>query len=326
MAGDAVGVIGLGTTGVAIAERLRAHGYPPQVFDPLTKMTRDYLVHGGAGGVATAAMIAQLCDVILIATESDRTTEEVTLGPTGVIHHLRPDTLVVDIAEHDVTLSTRLARAVAPRGAALVDAALVGPAKEPGAGNSVLFCSGRDEHRARSQPVFDALASRIVWLGDTEGAAHAAAALARLYGAVNLTAAAEILLIGKRFGLQPAKMVAAIEALSDVTGAPPPALAREVLPGRFASGYPLDRLVHDMDSALATAQAHGTPAPLARLTRELVASARLGLKAAQDHTEIVRWLEASAGAAIADSREDIREEQPSDRAGAERPKIVSVRS
>jgi 3-hydroxyisobutyrate dehydrogenase len=322
MADAAVGVIGLGTTGVAIAERLRARGYPPQVFDPLSKMTRDYLVHGGAGGVATAAMIAQLCDVILIATETDHTTDEVTLGPTGIIHHVRPDTLVVDIADHDVTLSTRLARALAPRGAALVDAALVGTAKESGAGNSVLFCSGRNEHLARCQPIFDALASRIVRLGDTQGAAHAASALARLYGAVNLTAAAEILLIGKRFGLEPAKMAAAIEALSDVTGAPPPPLAREVLPGRFDSGYPLDSLIRDMDGALAAAQAHGTPAPLARLVRELVASARLSLKTARDQTEIVRWLAANADAAIA----DIQEGQPSHRADAERPKTISVRS
>jgi 3-hydroxyisobutyrate dehydrogenase-like beta-hydroxyacid dehydrogenase len=322
MAGAAVGVIGLGATGVAVAERLRAKGYPPHVFDPLTKMTRNYLVHGGAGGVATAAMIAQLCDIILIVTENDQTTDEVTLGPTGVIHHVRPDTLVVDVAEHDIGLSTRLARALAPRGAALVDAALVGVGKDAGGAGSVLFCSGRDEHVARCQPIFDALASRVVRLGDTEGAAHAAAALARLYGALTLTAAAETFLIGKRFGLQPARLVAAMETLSDVTGALPPPLLREVLPGRFDSGYPLDRLIRDMDAALATAQAHGTPAPLARLVRELVASARLSLKTAQDHTEIVRWLEANADATIADDRA----EPPSDRAGAERPKIISVRS
>ncbi len=318
----AIGIIGLGATGVAIAERLRAKGYAPQVFDPVTKLTRNYLVHGGAGGVATAAMVAQLCDIILITTETDQVTRDVTLGPTGIVHHARPDTLVVDMASDDAALTTEMPRALVSRGAALVDAPVIGTAKDAAAGSLVVLYSGREEHIARCRPVFDALARRIVRIGDTPGSARAARAIARLYGAVNLTAAAEALLIGKRFGLQPAMTLGAIEALSDVTGMPPPTLAGEVLTGRFGSGYPLDHLIRDMDSALATARAHGTPAPLARLVREIVASARLTLNTAHDHTEMVRWLEANACAALA----DIRAEPPPVHRSADGPRTISMRS
>lgn len=314
MAEIAIGVVGLGVAGAPIAERLRERSLALQVYDPLTHLARNYMVHGGAGAVATAPMIAQLCNIILVATDDDAATRAVTLGPTGFVQHARPGTIVIDMASDDPALTKEIARALVPRGAALVDAPVIGGAREAAAGALMLLLSGQADDLARCRPVFDALAARTVQIGDTPGAARAARALARLYGAINLAATAETLLIGKRFGIEPDATMRALDALRESAGAPPQTIDREILSGNFDSGYPLDQLIRDMDCALAAAQTRGTPAPLSRLAREIVGAARLHLPTAQDHTEIVRDLEANACADLVRDRglatTDIHEEPP----------------
>ncbi|HVV93106.1 MAG TPA: NAD(P)-binding domain-containing protein [Hyphomicrobiales bacterium] len=295
----AIGVVGLGPLGAAVADRLRVRGRAPHVHDPATRTTRSYVVHGGAGGIASIAALARLSDLVLLATEDDATTEEAVLGPVGLAGEVRPGTLVVDMASIDPALTGRIARALAAAGAALVDAAPVGTAADAGAGTLTLLCSGAADDLARARPVLDDLAPTLVHVGAVPGAAHAARALARLYGAVNLAAATEALAIGRRFGLEPGAVLATIDATSAIGGTPPPTLAHELLPARFASGYRLDQLMRDMDAGLATAQREGVPAPLSRLVREIVAAARVTAPAAQDHTEIVRWFETNTGTTLA---------------------------
>lgn len=322
MAELAVGVIGLGATGAAIADRLRDKGYLPQVFDPTPRLTRNYMVHGGAGGVATAATLAQLCDVIVLATETDTDTREAAFGPAGFVRHVKVGTLVVDMASDDPALTSEIARALAPGGGALVDAPIVGSAKDAAAGGLLLLHSGADEDVARCRPLFEILADRIVPLGAAPGVARAAHAIARLYGAVNLTMAAEALLIGKRFGVEPALTIKAITAMADAGGTAPSTVVDDVLSRRYASGYSLDALIRHMDSALTTARAGGTPAPLSRLVREIFASARLTLQTAEDHTEVVQWLEANADAELAERGS----ENPLDHQAMSEARTISVRS
>lgn len=310
MAESAIGVIGLGTAGAPIAERLQDEGHTLQVFDAVTQFSRNFMVHGGTGAVATASMIAQLCDIIIIATDTDAATRNVTFGPTGFISQTRAGTLVVDMASDDPALTIDIARALAPRGVALVDVPVIGTAADAASGRLKLLCSGQEDQLVRCQPVFDALSQHVVRIGDVPGLARAARALARLYGAANLAAAGETLLIGERFGLSSEMTLAAIEALGPTSGAPPWTLRGDVLTRRFDSGYPFDHLLRDMDCALAAAQTHGTPAPLARLVREIAAATQLRWPAAQDHTEIVRGLEANACTELRERREQRPEERP----------------
>jgi 3-hydroxyisobutyrate dehydrogenase len=293
-----VGVLGLGIVGQPIAMRLQEQGFDPQVFEPIQHLARHHLIRGGTGMLATAGAVAQACDVILIAADDDDAVRDIALGATGFVPHVRPGAVVVDMASADPALTRAIGRALVPNGATIVDAPMSGSPEDIEAGRLTLFCSGRTDALERCEPILSALASRIVRAGDTPGAARAVQSLARLYGAVNLMAAAEVLLIGRRFGIEPAATAEAIGVLATEVGSPPPALGAEVLSGRFESGYRFDQLVADMDAALAIAALEGTPAPLSRLAREFVAAARLAFPAARDHSELVRWQAAAADAEL----------------------------
>lgn len=293
-----VGVFGLGLLGHPVATRLQEQGLDPQVFEPLQHLARHHLIRGGTGVMASAAIVAQSCDILVLAMDDDVAVRDIALGPTGFVPHVRPGAVVVDMASADPSLTRAIGRALVPNGATIVDAPASGGAEDAEAGQLTIFCSGRAEALDRAEPVLQALATRIVRAGDTPGAARAVQSIARLYGAVNLAAAAEALLIGRRFGIEPAATAEAIGVLATEVGAPPPALAAEVLPRRFESGYRLDQLIADMDAALTVAGRDGTPAPLSRLVREIVAAARLAFPAARDHSEFVRWQETTAQAAL----------------------------
>ena len=318
MSDAVVGVIGLGPFGIAVAGRLRGTGHQVRVFDPSSQSRRMYVVDGGAGTIDSPQGVARLCEVIVIASEGDLTIRNVMLGPAGIVQYARPGTIVVDMTSDDPALTESIARALVPRGAVLIDAAPIGTNQQTAAGAMILLCSGSENHINGCRSVLNSLASRIVEVGDLPGAARAARAIGRLYGAVNLVASVEALLIGKRAGIDPAVMLAAIEELRDSGGMPPLTVAEEVLSGRLQSGHPLDQLIRDMDAALATAHSQHVPAMLSRLVRE-IAEAAHATSPGRDSAEIVRWFEVNTGASLTNA---IEAPEP-ERAG---PLPISVRS
>jgi 3-hydroxyisobutyrate dehydrogenase len=65
-----------------------------------------------------------------------------------------------------VAATERLAVLAGERGAAFVDAPVLGTKKPAEDGQLVVLASGPEEARARCEPVFDAIARHYVWLGE----------------------------------------------------------------------------------------------------------------------------------------------------------------
>jgi 3-hydroxyisobutyrate dehydrogenase len=126
------------------------------------------------------------------------------------------------------------------------------------------------------------------------GAAHAMKALNNLVSAAGFLASVEALLIGKRFGLDPATMVDVLNVSSGMTNTSQRKLREFVLSRRFDSGFGLDLMVKDLTIALGVARDGAVAAPLSALTRELWAAA-LAADAGPDHTHAARFSEKLAG-------------------------------
>jgi 3-hydroxyisobutyrate dehydrogenase len=119
-------------------------------------------------------------------------------------------------------------------------------------------------------------------------------ALNNLVSAAGLMISVEALLIGKRFGLDPAVMVDVLNASTGVNNATQKKLKPFVLSRAFDSGFGLDLMVKDLTIALGIAREGGVAAPLAAQVRELWAAA-LASGVGPDHTEAARFSERLAG-------------------------------
>jgi 3-hydroxyisobutyrate dehydrogenase len=285
-----VGVVGLGALGAAIAARLRMAGFPLTVYDIDQAAMQLYVVEGGSELAASPQMLAEAADVVLVTLSTEAATRDIVLGGNGLVHGLRNGAVVVDMSVGSPEAIVGLDRALVSYGVSAVDAIPFGRAAEIETGRLTVLAGGSERAVERASPVLKALGERVIRTGGP-GTARAAHAINGLLIAIGLMAAAEGLLIGKRYGLDPA---VALEVINASTGAS--TMTLEVLPrlvreGRYLSGTKFNAVMRGIDTALELAHGTETSAPIAALCREICLAAKTNIEGVSDATDIVRWLE-----------------------------------
>ena len=99
-------------------------------------------------------------------------------------------------------------------------------------------------------------------------------ALNNLVSAGGFLIGIEALLIGQRFGLDPAVMVDVLNASTGMNNSTQKKFKQFVLSRRFDAGFGLELMVKDLGIALEVGRETGTPAPFSALCREMWAAAQ----------------------------------------------------
>ena len=286
-----LGVIGLGVMGAPIARRLSAKGFGPQVADPDPRTIQLYIMEGGANPAATARHLAQMSTVLVMAlTDADVLREAVT-GTNGIVHSVKPGTIVIDMGGGDPESGVALARTLATRGAAWVEAVPVGTPQQTASGALTILAGGPNGPLDKVAPVLEALAGERVIRTGPVGSASLARSLAGLLSAARLAATTEAMIVAKRFGMEPAAALQAMEAASPDRVSPLPASAEEARAKPPAAGYSLTRAIVDIDTVRDTAARSGVPLPVSATLREICVAARLNLEGSDELAALVQWLE-----------------------------------
>jgi 3-hydroxyisobutyrate dehydrogenase len=152
----------------------------------------------------------------------------------------------------------------------------------------------------RAEPVLRAMGSSVLRTGAV-GSAHAMKALNNLVSAGGFLIGIEALLIGQKFGLDPAVMTDVLNAATGRNNSTEKKFRQFVLSRSFDSGFALDLMVKDLSIALEVARETGTAAPFAALCRELWAAAGATLGPGQDHTAMAQLSERLAGTVLGES-------------------------
>ena len=159
----------------------------------------------------------------------------------------------------------------------MLDAPVSGGVPRAEAGTLSIMVGGDPAVIAGCRPVLQPMAEHIFETGPL-GSGHALKALNNLVSAAGLIAAAEALLIGRRFGLDPNVMIDVLNASTGRNNSTENKFKQFVLSRSFASGFSLDLMVKDLTTALDLAHATGTPAPFSAACRELWAAAQAQLE------------------------------------------------
>jgi 3-hydroxyisobutyrate dehydrogenase len=289
----AIGFIGLGKMGAPMAARLCAAGYDLTVLDASADAMATFLSANQATPAKTARELAASSDVVITMLPTSAIVSQVLHGVDGVLAGLEPDSLVIEMSSGVPAVTQALAEDVQGAGGVLVDAPVSGGVARAITGELAIMVGGPDDAVARATPILQAMGSSILPTGAV-GTAHAMKALNNLVSATGLLVSVEALLIGKRFGLDPAVMVDVLNASTGMNNSTQRKLKPFVLSRRFDSGFGLELMVKDLSIALGIARDGQVAAPLSSLTRELWAAA-LAMQVGSDHTEIARLSERLAG-------------------------------
>jgi 3-hydroxyisobutyrate dehydrogenase len=159
------------------------------------------------------------------------------------------------------------------------------------------MAGGDDAALDRADPVLRAMGTTIHRCGPI-GAGQAMKALNNLVSAGGFLIGIEALLIGQRFGLDPALMVDVLNASTGMTNSSQKKFKQFVLSRQFNAGFGLDLMAKDLSIALEVGRETATPTPFAALCREMWASAAALLGPGQDHTAVARLSEQLAGTVL----------------------------
>jgi 3-hydroxyisobutyrate dehydrogenase len=291
-----LGFVGLGNMGRPMAERLVAAGYRLALADAAPERLSGFPADRVARPGSLAALAGE-SDIVITMLPDGKAVRAVVLGTSEgsdcVAAGLAPGSLVIDMSSSAPMGTRALGEALAARGIGLVDAPVSGGVKRAVDGSLAIMAGGEAALVERCRPILEAMGSKIFTTGPL-GSGHAMKALNNSVGATGFVAAIEALRIGQRFGLDPEIMTDILNASTGRNNATEVKLKPFVIARNFASGFALGLMAKDVRTALDTARATETPAPLAERSAALWDAAAQALGGAADHTAILLYLEGLA--------------------------------
>ena len=211
MASAEIGFIGLGNMGGRMSKCIVRNGGTVVGFDTNPVVVAE----AGATPVSSIKDVVAACDVILLSLPDSRVVEKVVLSDEGILAHVRDGQIVVDLSTAAPESTRRIHAALAEKNAAYLDAGISGGAAAADVGKLTLMVGGETEVLENVRPILENFATNIFYVGDS-GAGHVAKLLNNFLNAVSLAATAEVMVAGKKAGLDLAVLLDVLNKSSGV--------------------------------------------------------------------------------------------------------------
>lgn len=287
-----VGFAGIGNMGAPMARNILAAGYPLTVYDVDPARAASFVKEAGGSAAATPQALGAASDVLITMLPTGRDVASLVLGQggNGAVAGLARGSIVVDMSSSDPLGTRELGAQLRERGVALVDAPVSGLVTRAAAGTLTIMLGADDEQAlARVEPVLKKLGEKLIRIGSL-GTGHAMKALNNFVGAAAFAATTEALIVGKRFGLDPAVMAQVLNVSTGRSFHSDMTFPQHVINRRFASGFSLGLLAKDVGIAGELSAALDADTPVMDLVTKLYAEGRDEVGAAADNSAIVkRW-------------------------------------
>jgi len=284
-----VAFIGIGNMGAPMAGHIVRGGHDVTVHDADPQRAAQF---ASANGCKAARSLADLADsefVITMLPDGHVVRALMLESPDGgLAKHLAPGAVLIDMSSSDPVGTRALGAELQARGLVMLDAPVSGAVPRATLAKLAIMIGGDDPSAIdRARPLLGCMGDRLFETGSL-GTGHAMKALNNYVAAAGYTAAAEALLIGKRFGLDPGAMIDVINASTGRNFITEMVMKDHVINGKFSTGFALGLLAKDVRIAADLGEAVELDAPVSRLIRERWALARDRLGPTRDNSEAIK--------------------------------------
>ena len=265
-----IAVLGLGAMGLPMASWLHQH-FAVTGFDVAAARVA-LATDAGVTCRPTAREAAEGADVVLVAVRNHEQLDELLRGADGI-----------------AAVET-VAAGLDGLGIGLADAPVSGGPVRAGKGDLLVTVGATPEVYERCRPVLEAMASNLVWVGETPGKGQCMKTVNQLLCGVHIAAAAEALALAGELGLDQTKALDALmsgAASSFMLGDRGPRAIQA-----FAGEEPevksrVDIFVKDMGIVTAAAKSVGMPVPVAAAAEQLYLQGFANGQGAMDDSSII---------------------------------------
>jgi len=289
-----VGFIGAGNMGWPMAACLVKAGFPVLINDSRREVANNFVQQHGGTAPDTLKQLAAGSDVVVTMLPTSVIVEHVlTGGDDNLFAGMKPGTIVIEMSSGVPSVTQRLAEQVAALGGQMIDGPVSGGVPRAKTGELAIMVGGDAAIVDRAMPVLSAMGT--VLRTGAVGSGQAMKALNNLVSTGGFLIGIEALLIGQRFGLDPAVMTEVLNAATGMNNSTQKKFKQFVLSRGFNAGFTMGLLAKDLSIALQVGRETGTAAPLSALVKEMIVSAEAMFGSAADHTEMAKWVERLVG-------------------------------
>jgi 3-hydroxyisobutyrate dehydrogenase len=236
-----VTVLGIGTMGAGMARNLVAAGLDVTVWNRSPDRARPLADAGARTATDAAEAVAGADVVVTMLFDTDAVAEVMEWALPAVAPHA----VWAQMSTVGIEGTDRLAALAARHDVGFLDAPVLGTREPAEKGALTVLVGGPSALREAVTPVFDAVGSRTLWVGEEPGAGQRLKLAANSYVATLMAATAQALALTEALGLDPQLF------LDAMAGGPldSPYLqlkGRAILADEFPASFAVDGVVKDL--------------------------------------------------------------------------------
>ncbi|MEE8498183.1 MAG: NAD(P)-dependent oxidoreductase [Acidimicrobiia bacterium] len=289
-----VAVIGVGRMGSAMAATIGRVGFNMILWNRDASKAKRVGQAVGAPVAASAAEAASKADVVITSLADDAAVKSVYVGTDGIVEGINHGAVVLETSTVDPGTVREVGQAIDEVGASFLDCPVSGDVSMVEAGTLTIMVGGDPDLMERVRPVLDALASRIIHVGERGAGAATKLAVNGLVHGLNV-ALSEAVVLAEKAGVDPATAYEVFA--SGAGGAPYVQYKRDAFenPDEAAVAFSINLVVKDLELITGLGERVGAPMRQAAIGLDIVRRAVESGFGERDLSAVAIFLRGEAG-------------------------------
>jgi len=282
-----IGIIGTGMLGEAVGLHLLDSGYPVSVYNRTKSKTKN-LEEKGADVADLPSAVAESSDLIITCVKDADAVKQVLFGQDGVVSGKHDDMTVADMSTINPNAAKEISKKLHDEGIKSIEIPVMGGPNVAIEGKLVLMASGDKESFERFSQVFNTIANKRFFLGES-GSAHSIKLAMNLQISLLALSLSEGITLTKKAGFDPEKFLEILNSTYFSTGMSQNK-AFKMIKDEYQPTFTLKNMKKDLDTILASAKDFDAKLPIAERANEIYKQALDAGFGEIDYTGILAYI------------------------------------
>lgn len=282
-----IGIIGLGMLGNAVALHLMDSGYEVTAYNR-TKGKSVELKDKGATIVESPKEVAKNSELVIIVVKDAYAVKQISFDDNGIVNGNHEKLIVADMSTIDPLESKNISKQFIDSGITKLDIPVMGGPNVAITGDLVMMASGNKGGFENCKDVFDTIANKVFFLGES-GVANSIKLAMNLQITMLAMALSEGIMLVKKSNVDPKIFLEILNSTYFKTGMSEKK-AYKMIDGKYDTTFTLSNLKKDITTMTNTAKALGVELPMISKAEEVYENAIKEGFGDIDYTGIIEYL------------------------------------
>jgi len=282
-----IGIIGTGMLGEAVGLHLLDSGYSVSVYNRTKSKTKN-LEEKGADVAELPSVVAESSDLIITCVKDADAVKQVLFGQGGVVSGKHDDMTVADMSTINPNAAKEISKKLHDEGIKSIEIPVMGGPNVAIDGKLVLMASGDKESFERFSKVFNTIANKRFFLGES-GSAHSIKLAMNLQISLLALSLSEGIMLTKKAGFDPEIFLEILNSTYFSTGMSQNK-AYKMIKDEYQPTFTLKNMKKDLDTIVASAKDFDAKLPIAERANEIYKQALDAGFGEIDYTGILAYI------------------------------------